>query len=74
MILPFKRIVSGNSLGKVASRLPQNVAILNIYPFEKLELQAYYFPRITRDPIIDDYIDEGLTNYNKSGESSLIEG
>jgi hypothetical protein len=56
----------------VASRLPQDVAVLKLYPFEKLELQAYYFPNITRDPIIQDYIDEGLINYDSFGESTLV--
>ena len=52
-VLPTKAIGSIGAASRVANRLSQQLAFLSIHPFESMELQAYYFPQITRDIITD---------------------
>lgn len=65
-VLPFVESSGIVSMSKAQNRLPMNVGILKLYPTDKLHIEAYYFPGITRDPMIQDIIDDGVIYYDNN--------
>ena len=47
--LPIRATSGGLAVSKIANRIPQDVAILSIFPTSKIELELYYFPYVTID-------------------------
>ena len=51
-LLPIRTASGSQAISKVESRLTQKTAVLSIFPHEKVEIKAYYFPDISLDPAI----------------------
>ena len=52
--LPIRIQSQGLAFGKSSSRIPQDVLILGFYPLSNIEIEGYYFPRITLDKTTED--------------------
>ncbi len=68
-VLPFVESSGIMSMSKAQNRLPMNVGILKLYPTDKLHIEAYYFPQITRDPMVQDIIDDGVIYYDNNSSN-----
>lgn len=63
--LPTRFGSLGLTFSKLDARLTQDVAQLNIYPFDGFEVQAYYIPSTSIDPFLEEFLaDEGNLSYS----------
>ena len=49
IVLPIRFQSQGLAFNKAGNRIPQDVAILSLYPTENIEIEGYYFPKATFD-------------------------
>lgn len=64
MLLPYEYSTGISSISKVQNRLPQNSAILNIFPSSNFKITGYYFPKIERDEMVQEIFDAGEVYYD----------
>jgi len=64
MLLPYEYSTGISSISKVQNRLPQNSAILNIFPSSNFKIAGYYFPKIERDEMVQEIFDAGEVYYD----------
>ncbi len=56
IILPIRLQNTGLIITKANSRIPQDMISLGIYPTENIEIEGYYFPKVTIDPVTKGYL------------------
>ena len=64
MVMPHDYSTGTASMTKVQNRLPQDAVVLNLFPIENLKISGYYFPHITRDPMIEEFYKDGVLYYD----------
>ncbi len=72
MLLPTDYSARTIGLLKAQNRLPQDSVVLNLYPTSKIKLSTYYFPQIQRDPLVQDFFDQGFV-YNSDDDRLEID-
>ncbi len=71
-VLPFEESSGILSMSKAQNRLPINMGILKLYATDKLHIEAYYFPGITRDPMVQKIVDDGIEYYDNNQTNFTI--
>ncbi len=70
MLLPTDYSARTVGLLKAQNRLPQDSVVLNLYPTSKIKLSTYYFPQITRDPLLQELFDRDVI-YTNDGRQEI---
>ena len=62
IVLPIRVQSQALAFNKAGNRIPQDVAILGLYPTENIEMEGYYFPKTTLDRstvnVLEDFTDD----------------
>lgn len=61
------------SINKINSRLPQLTGKLSVYPIDRMEINAYYFPKFTVNSYIKDIYNRSKEASNESPNYSVAE-
>ncbi len=72
MVMPHDYSTGTAGMTKVQNRLPQDAVVLNLFPIENLKISGYYFPHITRDPMIEKFFENAEVHYGEETHNTRV--